>query len=479
MSTFNNRTILGLAVALTLAAGTASATNGYFTHGIGTKSKSMAGSGSADPQELLEMATNPAGLALLPESIDAGLGIFSPRRHYKTSPSQLNGNCFTPPGSTQPFCPFTIGPNNITSENEYFFVPYVAMNWKLDEQSALGAAFYARGGMNTEWQGGTASFDPDGAMGPAPAMTFKGTYGGGFTGGDGTAGVDLMQAFMNLTYAWKTADDQFALGASAILAIQSFQARGVAAFSPYTKTYIESYMTTGQPKMPTHLSGNGHDLSYGYGGSIGALWNATKWLSLSAAYTSKMSMSNFSDYSDLFAENGSFDIPSSATYGLTLRPSDAFTFNFDYQSIWYSDVASVSNPIENLFGCPAVGGTNLEGCLGGKQGAGFGWRDMSVYKFGGSWKYSDQWTFRAGYSFPDSQPIPRTQMEFNILAPGVVEEHWTLGFTNKLASGNEWSLSFMYAPEFSVKGQNNFDPTQTVEFGMDQYELEVSYSWKR
>lgn len=479
MSTFSSRTILALSVGLVLASGSASATNGYFTHGIGTKSKSMAGAGSADPQELLEMATNPAGLALLPETIDAGLGIFSPRREYKTSPSQLNGNCFTPPGGTQPFCPFTIGPNNITSENEYFFIPYVAMNWKLDEQSALGAAFYARGGMNTEWQGGTASFDPDGAAGPAPAMTFKGTYGGGFTGGEGVAGVDLMQAFLNLTYAWKTADDQFALGASAILALQSFQGRGVAAFSPYTKTYIESYMTTGQPKMPTHLSGNGHDMSYGYGASVGALWNATKWLSVAAAYTSKMSMSKFSDYSDLYAEGGKFDIPSSATYGLTLRPNDAFTFDFDYQSIWYSDTPSVSNPIENLFTCPTVGGTNVEGCLGGKQGAGFGWRDMSVYKFGGSWKYDDQWTFRAGYSFPDSQPIPKTQMEFNILAPGVVEEHYTVGFTRKMAGGDELSLSFMYAPDYSLKGQNNFDPTQTVEFSMNQFELEMSYSWKR
>ena len=73
MSTFSSRTILALSVGLVLASGSASATNGYFTHGIGTKSKSMAGSGSADPQELLEMATNPAGLALLPQSIDAGL----------------------------------------------------------------------------------------------------------------------------------------------------------------------------------------------------------------------------------------------------------------------------------------------------------------------------------------------------------------------------------------------------------------------
>jgi long-chain fatty acid transport protein len=474
MSTFSSRTILSLAVTLALAAGTASATNGYFTTGTGTKSKSMAGAGSADPQELLSIATNPAGLAALPETIDAGLSIFSPHRDYQTSASQANGGCFPGQG-----CAFTIGPNNITSKNEFFPIPFVAMNWKLDEQSALAAAFYARGGMNTQWQGGTATFDPDGAQGPAPPTTFPGTYGGGFAGGKGAAGVDLMQGFLNLTYAWKTTDDQFALGASAIVAMQRFQARGVAAFAPYTKTYIGSFMSTGQPQMPTNLSGNGHEMSYGYGGSLGAIWNINKMFSLAAAYTSKITMSNLSDYSDLFAENGGFDIPSTATYGLTIRPTDGWTFSFDYQDIWYSDVASVTNPIQYLYRCPSLGGTDLQSCLGGSRGAGFGWEDMSVYKFGLAWKYSGDWTLRAGFSFPDSQPIPKNQMTFNILAPGVVEEHYTVGFTRRMSEGDELNFSFMYAPKTTVKGPNNFDPSQTVQFSMDQFELEVSYSWGR
>ncbi|NJD32593.1 MAG: hypothetical protein FIB04_12000 [Gammaproteobacteria bacterium] len=474
MSTIRTRTILGLAVALALAAGTASATNGYFTHGAGTKSKAEAGAGSADPQELLSIATNPAGLAFLPETIDAGIGFFSPIRDYRTSPSMANGGCFPNQG-----CAFTIGPNNISSKNEFFPIPFVAMNWKLDAQNALAAAFYARGGMNTQWEGGTATFDPDGAAGPAPPMTFRGTYGGGAKGGNGKAGVEQMQGFLNGTYAWKQSDDQFSLGVSAIFAMQRFQARGVPMFAPYTRTYVESYMQTGTPRMPTHLSGNGHDMSYGFGGSVGALWNINKMFSVAAAYTSKMSMSKFGDYSDLFAEQGSFDIPSTATIGLTFRPDNAWSLSFDYQEIWYSDTPSVSNRIENLYGCPSLGGTNLQGCLGGNRGAGFGWDDMSIYKFGGAWKYDADWTFRAGYSFADHQPIPKSQMTFNILAPGVVEDHFTAGLTRAMSGGDELSLSFMYAPKKTVKGPNNFDPSQTVELSMHQFELEISYSWKR
>jgi long-chain fatty acid transport protein len=70
-------------------------------------------------------------------------------------------------------------------------------------------------------------------------------------------------------------------------------------------------------------------------------------------------------------------------------------------------------------------------------------------------------------------------MTFNILAPGVMEQHWTAGFTQKMQGGNEVSLSFMYAPSNTVSGPQNFDPTQDVSLRMKQYELELTYSWKR
>jgi len=453
-----DRTILGLGVALALVAGSAAATNGYYTHGTGTKSKAQAGAGSANPQEILSLATNPAAVAFVPESIDAGLGIFSPRRDYRTSASLANGN-----GGA-----FTIGPNNLSSDAEYFAIPFVGMNWNLSDVDHLAAAFYARGGMSTRWVGGTATFDPDGP-GPAPVMTLDGTYGGG------TAGVDLMQGFLNLTYARSFAD-QFSLGVSGILAIQRFEARGVSTFAGYTETFARS----GGTRMPTALSGNGHDMSYGYGASIGFQWNPSEMFSLAAAYTTELSMSEFSDYEDLFAEEGGFDLPATATFGIAFKPNDRLAVMFDVQEIWYSDIASVGNPVQNIFRCPTAGqgGTDFESCLGGSRGAGFGWEDMTVYKLGASWKLDDQWTFRGGYSQAD-QPIPKDQMTFNILAPGVVEQHFTVGFTRTQPGGNELNFTFMYAPENDIRGPSNFDPTQTVELSMDQFEFEVSYSWKR
>ncbi len=470
MSTYRNLTILGLAVTLALAAGSASATNGYYTHGTGTKNKAQAGAGSANPEEILALATNPSAIAYLPESIDVGLGLFMPFRDYKTSPSLANGGC-SPQG-----CAYTIGPNDLSSENEWFLIPNVAMNWKLSDVDFLAAAFYGRGGMNTEWVGGTATYDP--TFGHSVPQTFEGTYGGG------TAGVDLMQGFLNLSYARKLGDT-FSAGASGIFAIQRFQARGLSRFAPFTKTFVSTYNPlTGSAQMPENLSGNGHDMSYGYGASLGFQWHPVDQFGFAAAYTTKMSMSKLGDYKDLFAQGGGFDMPATWTAGISFKPNDAWALMFDVQGIDYSEVDAVGNGIQNLFKCPILSQNfsnfdhDVEYCLGGSRGAGFGWDDMTVYKFGASWKYSDQWTWRGGFSFAD-QPIPNDQMTFNILAPGVMEQHWTLGFTNTQSSGNELNFSFMFAPENKVKGPQNFDPTQSVEFKMYQLEFEVSYSWRR
>jgi long-chain fatty acid transport protein len=462
----SSRILTSVAAVLAMAAaGGANATNGYFTHGVGTKSQALAGSGSADPQEILVIATNPAGLAFVDQEFELGLGLFSPVREYSTSQSQLNGQMGA----------FTIGPNDIKSENELFFIPHIAKKWQRGEQDSIALAMYARGGMNTEWRGGTATFDPDGP-GPAGIMTFDGTYGGGLMGNAGTAGVDLMQAFVNLAYAHTNQAKTVSVGAAALVAAQRFSARGVAAFAGYTKTFAAS----GGTEMPTHLTNNGADMSYGFGGAVGLQWNPNDKFSLALGYTSKMSMSDFDKYKDLFAEGGGFDIPAQLDIGIAIRPTPQVTLTANVQEIYYEGVASVSNSISNIFACPTAGqgGTDLESCLGGKRGAGFGWQDMTVYKLGLAWKYGEDWTFRVGASTTD-QPIPKEEMTFNILAPGVMEEHYTAGFTRRLDGGREFSVALMYAPSVTVTGPQNFDPTQSVTFKMHQWDLEFSYAWGR
>jgi len=460
----SERVLLAVAAVLALAAaGNANATNGYFTHGVGTKSKAMAGAGTADPGEVIGLATNPAALIGVPERLEVGLAVFSPRRKYSTSESLANGQ-----GSA-----FTIGPNDIDSDKEFFPIPYIAKNWVVGEQDAFGVAFFGRGGMNTHWKGGTATFDPDGP-GPAPITTFDGTYGGSAVQGDGTAGVDLMQAFLDIGYAHVNASKTFSYGVSLTLAAQRFEAIGVGAFAPYTRTFAAS----GGTAFPTNLTNNGADMSYGVGGTFGVKWTPTPKFDLALAYTTETAMSKLDKYSDLFAEAGGFDIPAALNVGLAFRPTNSLTLYLDGQHIWYSKVASVGNPIQNLFACPTAGqgGGDFDACLGGSRGGGFGWNDVTVVKVGMAWALNDAWTLRAGYGHTE-QPIDEDQMTFNILAPATINDHISFGFSRRTQGNNELSVSVMYAFDNSQKGPNNFDPTQTVEFSMDQWELEVSYAW--
>ncbi len=445
------------AVLTALISSPALATNGYFTHGTGTKNKGMAGAGLASPEDAIFIANNPAAAIFATGQLDLGAALFSPLRSYSSSTSQANGN-----GGA-----FTIGPNSLDSAREYFVIPHIAYSWGLGDSSALGVAFYGRGGMNTQWEGGSATFDPDGP-GAAPVMTLPGTYGAG------TAGVDLSQAFLDIAYARK-ASDRFAWGASLMVAVQAFEATGMESFAGYTETFAASGGTT----FPTNLSGNGHEFSTGIGAKFGVQAALSDSVSVAAIYQTKIEMSEFDTYADLFAEDGGFDIPANAKIGVTIKATDNLSVSLDAEHIWYSDAASVGNPIANIFTCPTVNplSTDTSGCLGGANGAGFGWDDMTVYKIGAEWNNGSDWIWRGGYSH-GSQPIPDSEVLFNILAPAVIEDHIAVGFSKKNSKGGQFNFSFMYALEGKVSGPNTFDPTQTIELKMHQFEAEVSYSWR-
>jgi long-chain fatty acid transport protein len=464
MSTkFNGITTIVAVVSL-CAAGSAFATNGYFTHGVGTKNKSMAGSGIALPEDAIDVVNNPAVAPFVGDQLIIGAALFGPNRKYSTSESQLNGA----------FDSFTIGPNSLKSDSNLFVIPHIAKTWQTDNDSAWALAFYGRGGMNTDWKKpATATFNPGG---PQP-QTFPGTYGEGAFGTSGKAGVNFSQAFFDITWA-KKISEKVSLGVSGVLVAQMFKANGVLAFSRFTETFASSPDPM-NPDFPQNLSNNGTDWAFGGGLKFGLHSPISDRVSLGIMYQTKIWMSEFDDYSDLFAQQGDMDIPANLKLGLTFHANEKWDLNFDFEYIWYSDIDAVGNPIQNIFACPTAGagGTDLSSCLGGDNGAGFGWDDMAVYKLGAKYKAGEDWIWRFGYSY-GKQPIDNDQMTFNILAPGVMQSHITTGFTLERTPGKQFNMAFMYAPNKKVTGPQNFDPTQTVTFEMLQWEVEASYSWR-
>jgi len=453
--------LVGLAATLMIAfSSVASATNGYFTHGVGAESKAMAGTGIGSDAQMgpIIAASNPALAVFAKDGWEAGLSFFSPRRTYVvTGSSGGQGGAFS------------LGEGEYDSGSEWFPIPYVAKNWELANDRALSFLFYGRGGMNTDWNDSTitATFDPDTPLGPAPITTFPGVFGAG------KVGIDLSQAFLSLSYAGKSSD-KFAWGIGPVIAVQAFEVTGLGAvppfsFAPFTKTFNGG-------GFPSSLSDNGHDYSVGWGVSAGMWLGLSDTVSVGLSYQSKMAMGELDDYADLFAEAGDFDIPASLKFGLSVQTSDTLRINFDIEHTSFSDVKAVGNPMANLGACPWLGGPDVESCLGGANGAGFGWDDMTTYKIGAEWQASADYTWRFGYSYGE-QPIQSADVLFNILAPGVMEQHFTFGVTRHRPEGGELTVSVMFAPENSVSGANMFDPFQTVELKMNQFELEIAYLW--
>ena len=172
---------------------------------------------------------------------------------------------------------------------------------------------------------------------------------------------------------------------------------------------------------------------------IGYLGKLTPWLSVGASYQTEMEMQKFEKYSGLFAEQGDFDIPANWTVGVAIKPVDSFTFAFDVQQIYYSNTESIGNPmLPNL----------MTARLGDDGGAGFGWKDVTAYKFGLQYAASPALTLRAGYAYA-KQPIPESEVLFNILAPGVIEQHITVGRQRERGRRSRSSTSRSSAPSRS------------------------------
>jgi len=394
------------------------ATDGYFANGYGTNYKAMGGAGVALYLGTQAAATNPAAMVFLGKRYDIGVELFNPNRSFSVtgSPSGFPGT-------------FGLAPGSVESGSRYFAIPALGANWRVGANGSLGVSLYGNGGMNTDYA--------------APVF------------GVAPAGVDMAQLFLAATYAYKLTP-RHAVGVSAILSYQRFEAKGLQAFSPFSSDLHS-------------LTNNGHANSWGAGVRVGYLGELTDWLSLGASYQSRISMTSFDAYAGLFAEKGGFDVPQSLVGGVAIKPVDKLTLALDVEWINYQSVRSVANDfLPNL----------ATSALGMSDGAGFGWHDMTVYKAGLQYEASREWTLRAGYAY-GRQPIRDEEVLINILAPGVVEQHLTAGFSRAFKNGRALNFAVVRAIPKSVSGANNLDVpgAQTIQLEMDQWGFDVSYSF--
>ena len=439
-----------------LAAGSAYATNGYFAHGNGMTAKGMGGASTAMTKDTFGGANNPASMVWVGDRMDIGVDLFSPKRSVSRQ------------GSNGPFSPTGQYDGSVDSDSNYFLVPEFGYNKMLGGNMSAGVTVYGNGGMNTNYNGtqaggaGAPSFAPSCAGAPSN-MLF----------GCGKLGVDLMQLIIAPTFAYKV-NANHSVGISPLFGYQRFKVDGLQAFNDTLNFGGGPFSFTSSQGNTTN---NGYDSSTGWGVRIGWFGKLSDTVSMGAAYSTKMRMKPFDKYKGLFAEQGDLDIPENYNIGIAVKATPSTTLAFDLQQINYADVKSIANGVSNSLVAP---GTVQ---LGTNNGSGFGWRNQTVFKLGVEHEYSNNLTVRAGFNYGKS-PVRNDSINdvtFNILAPGVVEKHLTLGATWTLASKDELTVSYMHAFRNSVTGPSvtsllGIGGTETLK--MSQNALGVAYSKK-
>lgn len=424
---------VALAVAGVLAAATAGATDGYFSHGYGMKAKGRGGASTAMTTDTFGGANNPATMVWVGDRVDIGVDLFRPDRKASRvgSPAGVDG---------------AADGNDTTN----FLIPEFGYNKLINPNLSLGVTVYGNGGMNTDYSGS--------------AVANCGAFGGGAPAnllcGVGNLGVDLSQLIIAPTAAYKV-NSQHSIGVSPLIAYQRFKAYGIQPFGVISSD-------------PTNLSNKGYDSSWGFGVRLGWLGKLSDTVSVGASYSSKIKMGEFDKYRGLFAEQGGFDIPDNYNLGIAFKATPAVTIALDYQRINYNKIKSVGNP-SNQGNCaptfPAGPGVG-PGCLGASGSSiGFGWQNVDAIKLGIEYAYSNRLLLRAGYNHSDN-PIQSRDVTFNILAPGVVQDHVTAGLTYDIGGGSEITMAYMHAFKKSVSGPaaNQYFPaggTETISMSQD------------
>lgn len=396
---------------------TAQATNGYLMDGYGVKSMGIAGVGVALPQDALAAATNPAGTALIGNRFDIGISLFAPEYN-----ANIVGNGFGADG-------------HYGGSLKKFLIPEIGYSHSLSESLAAGVALYGNGGLTTEYRQ-----NPFGAF-----------------GAQGRAGVNLQQLFITPSLAWRPTTTQ-ALGLALNVGYQRFSSEGLNVFAPSSVAAAD-------------LTDRGTDTSTGVGAKLGWTGQIIGGLSAGASWSSRIKAGKFKDYRGLFADGGSFDIPETFAVGLSYKVLDGLTLAADGQWIEYGGVRAIANPLSNLFA------GNL---LGSPNGPGFGWRSIGVLKLGAVYDLNQSLTVRAGYSHA-GQTVPANQTFFNILAPGVITDHASVGATWRITRRGELSFAYTDAVKQTVRGSHSIPPNfaggeANVDLGENVFS--IAYGWK-
>ena len=412
------------------------ATNGMFLIGYGAKSVAMGGAAIANPQDALAGAVNPAAVGVVGNEFEIGA------EFLKANASATLAN---------------LKQDSVASHSEdfsFFIIPHIGYSQVYSPDVSFGFSFVGAGGGGSRYQrnlfiNANNSSDPN-VVKPV--------------------GISLDIAQMNPTLAFKINETNY-FGATLVLSFQKFRAIGLDYFNIFTSTFADTATDS------TTLTDNGNDYAYGAGLRLGWLGKfMDNRLMLGATGSSKIYMTKFDKYADLFPEQGDLDTPAIFGVGLGYKLTPKITTALDITYTLYEDVKAIGNTP------PGIGSTlypvdQATNALGKDAGLGFGWENQTVFKLGLSYNMNDKVVLRTGWNYGKS-PIPSDNgaLLFNIVAPAATQNHFTLGASYRTDPKTDWSFVYMHAFRYTQYGPAYIG--NTAEISISQNSLGVTYGTK-
>jgi long-chain fatty acid transport protein len=444
----NRKLLKTISVSTLLCASSAFAVNGAYDYGFSEITRGMAGAGSALPQDTLIAAINPAGMVDVGKRVDIGAILYFPTMSYDASaipnPSQVSS--------------VAAAPGRYYSSEKHFLLPDFGMNFPIDRKSAFGVSMYSLGGFGTKFRTNNSAY-ANIAPPAGPVVPVAGPLG------DGTLLSDLKQAATALTYSRHFLNARSSWGISLLMGFQMFRnagANGLASLSAHS----------------SNLSGKGTDYSAGVGTRLGFLFNVLPTLDLSASYQPKVYMSKFHRYKGLFPNGGEFDYPAFGNIGLAWHVESNVVLAADVEKIWFTDISNYGHSHNSILPggtCPA----NQSTCLGGSNGAGFGWSDDVIYKLGLQWAATAKTTLRAGFQH-GQRVLNSLYATENMITPGgVIRNLFSAGITEKISKKDFINGAFTFIPLQGQTALNQFSGPANQNVRIEASGWGVGASWSR
>ncbi len=379
---------------------------GTWDVGYGTKSRGMGGVAVALAQDSMVGATNPAGVGWIGDRLDLGAQMLSAPRIYSYSNPDFSSPFF---GGTLP------SQGKFRAYPEIFVLPEAGITQWIDDDSLWGAALYTGGGESMYKRN-----NPIASLYGTKPLSQK-------------LGIQLDQYFLALSYArWITPWQS--VGLSLVTCAQWVNIRGLHAFD-------NAFASA----SPHHVTNRGRDwaggaaLRFGY---LGEIWDG---VTLGASYTTRTAMTRFKKYKGIITDNGRLEVPATLAAGVTWDWLPCSEISFEWNRLFYRDIPVWHNSINNFV---FAGGTQLAGT---KNGPGFGWKNIDVYKVGADYEWDCSWKFRGGYCL-SQVPYKKTELDVNILTQNMARHHITLGLTYRIGECSELDIAYFHMFRTSLTG---------------------------